>query len=52
MPWVYPRPGLLSVEVSALLGGALLVLAARRTARRVRQGGADSVWSLEVDQLA
>ncbi|MBU60172.1 MAG: peptidase [Alcanivorax sp.] len=51
-PWVYPRPGLLSVEVSALLGGALLVLAARRTARRVRQGGADSVWSLEVDQLA
>ncbi|MFP1678673.1 PepSY-associated TM helix domain-containing protein [Alloalcanivorax sp. C16-2] len=44
-PWVYPRPGLLSVEISALLAGGLLVLAARRTARRVRQGSADSVWS-------
>ncbi len=43
--WLHTAPDLLAVEVTALVGGLLLLVMTRRTARRVRHGSRDSVWA-------
>ncbi|KAF0806229.1 hypothetical protein A6D6_01809 [Alcanivorax xiamenensis] len=47
-PWLHLSPATLAVEGTALIVAVLLMLAAKRTARRVRQGPADSVWAAPV----
>ncbi|WP_423458046.1 PepSY domain-containing protein [Ottowia sp. VDI28] len=56
--WLLPDSGLwvdgslLSVDVTALAGALALVWMARATARRVRHGPEDSVWSMPRDGVA
>lgn len=43
--WAYTRPAALGVDATAAVGALCFAWMARATARRVRHGPADSVWS-------
>lgn len=44
--WAHGSPATLGVDATALAGAAIFAWMARATARRIRHGAADSVWSV------